>query len=99
MLIISQDKKSIYNFNNMKSLDLVGNQIFVTDNTLADEGVRIGKYETKERAKEVLKEITKRKAMFELFRIAPTGGKEQTEMLEKFTQEKIIFDTYEMPEE
>ena len=37
--------------------------------------------------------------MFALFRTAPTGGKEQTEMLEKFAQKKIILDTYEMPKE
>lgn len=47
----------------------------------------------------VLQEIVKQKAMFALFRTAPTGGKEQTEMLEKFAQKKIILDTYEMPKE
>ena len=57
MIIVSQDKKSIYNFNNIKSVDIVENEIYITDDILMDEGAKIGEYATEERAKEVLDEI------------------------------------------
>lgn len=57
MIIVSQDKKSIYNFENIKSIDIVKNEIYLTDDILADIGTRIGEYKTEERAKEVLEEI------------------------------------------
>ena len=59
MIIVSQDKKSIYNFDNAKSIDILENEIYITDNILADEGTLIGVYETEERAQEVLEEIIK----------------------------------------
>lgn len=59
MIIVSQDKKSIYNFDNIKSIDIVENEIYITDDILMDEGAKIGEYATKERAKEVLQEIIK----------------------------------------
>lgn len=58
MIIVSQDAKSIYNFDNIKSIDILKNEIYITDDILADEGALIGRYKTKERAKEVLEEIT-----------------------------------------
>lgn len=57
MIIVSQDKKSIYNFDNIKSVDIVENEVYITDDILMDEGARIGEYETEKRAKEVLEEI------------------------------------------
>ena len=57
MIIVSQDKKSIYNFDNAKSIDILENEIYITDNILADEGTLIGVYETEERADEVLEEL------------------------------------------
>ena len=57
MIIISQDKKSVYNFDNAKSIDILDNGVFITDDILADEGTLIGEYETEERAQEVLEEI------------------------------------------
>lgn len=59
MIIVSQDGKSIYNFDNIKSIDILKNEIYITDDILADEGALIGRYKTKERAKEVLEEIIK----------------------------------------
>lgn len=60
MIIVSQDKKSIYNFDNIKSIDIVKNGIYITDDILMDEGAEIGEYATEERAKEVLQEIIER---------------------------------------
>lgn len=59
MIIVSQDKKSIYNFDNIKSIDIVENEIYITDDILMNEGAKIGEYATEERAKEVLQEIIK----------------------------------------
>lgn len=57
MIIVSQDRKSIYNFDNVKSIDILGNEIYITDDILADQGAYTAKYATEERAKEVIKEI------------------------------------------
>ena len=57
MLIVSQDKISIYNFDNIKSIDVIEKEIYITDNILAGAGACIGEYETEERTKEILQEI------------------------------------------
>lgn len=57
MIIVSQDKKSIYNFDNVKSIDVLDNEIYITDEILRDEGALIGEYVTEERAKEVFNRI------------------------------------------
>lgn len=87
MIIISQDKKSIYNFDNIKSIDVLENEIFLTDDILEDSGVNIAEYKTEERAKEVLQEIIKG---YRHYRTAECDG--YTNVLE----ETAVF---EMPEE
>lgn len=57
MIIVSQNKKNIYNFDNVKSIDILGNEIYISDDILSDMGTCIAHYETEERAKEVLQEI------------------------------------------
>ena len=99
MIIVSQDKVANINYNNIEATYLLKKDDEVEINVRGNYDYTIGKYKTEERAKEVLQEIVKQKAMFALFRTAPTGGKEQTEMLEKFAQKKIILDTYETPKE
>lgn len=59
MIIVSQNKKNIYNFDNVKSIDIVGNEIYISDDILSDMGTCIANYKTEERAKEVLQEIIK----------------------------------------
>lgn len=56
----------------------------------------LGKYDTEERAKEILQEIVKQKAIFEFFKNVP----ERTQILlaNDFKEDNEIFDTYEMPE-
>ena len=74
MLILSQDKKSIYNFDNIKSIDIVKNGIYITDDILMDEGAEIGEYATEERANEVLQEISERLENWENLKAGqPTG--------------------------
>lgn len=99
MFIMSQDKEDFINLDNVKMVTVDENIVGIDVNFAEADFYEIGAYESKERALEVLQEIVKQKAMFELFRTAPTGGREQTEMLERFAQKKIILDTYEMPEE
>ena len=59
MLILSQDKKSIYNFNNIISIQIEegynGFKLIVYG--AITNYVSLGKYKTEERAKEVLQEI------------------------------------------
>lgn len=57
MIIINQDEDSIYNFDNIKSIDVVDNRVYITDDILADKKIRLGEYKTEERANEVLVEI------------------------------------------
>lgn len=57
MIIVSQDKKTIYNFDNVKSIDVLENEIYIADDILANEGARIAEYATEERAKEVIEDI------------------------------------------
>lgn len=60
MVIVNQDKTGIYNFDNIKSIDVIENEINITDDILSNKGIVIGTYETEERAKEVLQEIVKK---------------------------------------
>lgn len=63
MLIVSQDKDTIMNFDNIEILG-IGNPLEDDDgkfkilaNTISDSQYTLAKYDTEERAKEVLKEI------------------------------------------
>lgn len=59
MIIVSQDKKAIHNFDNVLSLQIVPTlkeySIEVCD--AINDGSSLGEYSTEERAKEVLQEI------------------------------------------
>ena len=59
MIIVSQDKTEIVNFNNIESVWISKEEegIFSIEAT-ADTNASLGEYATKERAKEVLQEIT-----------------------------------------
>ena len=102
MTIGNQDKTGTTNFDNINTLRATKTgEIMSFDNSYRSSdncSDVLGTYDTEERAKEVLKEMLKQKAMFELYKLAPTEGEVQTEMLDKFVQKNIIFDTYEMPE-
>ena len=97
MIIVSQDKMEIYNFNEIFKLyvdDWFNIRVEKYSDNMIDDF--LGKYETEERAKEVLQEIVKQKAIFEFFKNVP----ERTQILlaEDFKEDNEIFDTYEMPE-
>lgn len=92
MIIISQDKKSFYNLDNAKSVDVLDNEIYITDDILSDEGTRIGEYATEKRAKEVFNGIIK--AYEKSGNLAFEINEDETEI--KLTLNSNVF---EMPEE
>ena len=96
MILVSQNKKKIINFERITEITVSGTRILVGDDIFIPKGEEIAKYETEERAKEVLQEIVKQKAIFEFFKNVP----ERTQILlaKDFKEENEIFDTYEMPE-
>lgn len=57
MIIVSQDKKKIINFEKITEIIASGTGILVGDDIFIPKGEEIAKYETEERAKEVLQEI------------------------------------------
>ena len=62
MVIVSQDKDNVTNYDNVTSLWIDDNVLDKTNTTFyinADEDF-LGEYETEERAKEVLQEITEK---------------------------------------
>lgn len=92
MIIISQDKKSFYNLDNVKSIDVLDNGIYITDDILSDQGARIGEYATEERAKEVFNGI---------IRAYEKAGNLAFEINEDETEVRLIHNSnvFEMPEE
>ena len=74
MLILSQDKKAIHNFNNIISIqiegDYTGFKLKVYD--AINDYTSLGKYNTEERAKEVLIDILSRYEAIELCKYKPS---------------------------
>lgn len=54
MIIISQDKTRIYNFERVSEIVVSGTEICISDSLRQEEGLVIATYKTEERAKEVL---------------------------------------------
>lgn len=76
MIIVSQDKDTIVNFDNVEILG-IGNLLEDDDgkfkmlaNTISDSQYILGKYDTEERAKKVLKEIIGKYKATEALKIA-----------------------------
>ena len=100
MVILSQDKTQMINFDNVKNIwmtvmnksnrDEDAKFYIVADDTL------LGGYGTEERAKEVLLEIATHNATFNLFKCS--DAEKQKRALEEFLEKGIRFDIYEMPE-
>lgn len=58
MLIVSQNKDAIINFDNIANLVVIENNIASICNVEETTGITIAEYKNEERAKEVLQEIT-----------------------------------------
>lgn len=98
MIIVSQDKKRIINFKNITDINIefIHSDYELRASFIGEcESFNIGNYEKEERAKEVLQEIYKNYADFELIRC----------INDNFQQHLIVgnknkyFDIYEMPED
>ena len=108
MIIVSQDKMEIFNFNEIFKLyvDNCSNEECSTEpNCFCIKAEKssdnmicgfLGEYKTEERAKEVLGEIIKMKSIFEYFKNVPEYA--QSLLAGKFIKDNVMFDTYEMPE-
>lgn len=57
MIIVNQERTKIINFEKITEITAAGTKILVGDDIFIPKGEEIAKYETKERAKEVLQEI------------------------------------------
>ena len=100
MLILSQDKTFILNFNNIESIE-IGNfeenrgKGIIYARLTSDYFYTIGEFNTIERAKEVLQEIISFYFQTEYFKSICNISYISSEQLNE-TQEKIL--VYEMPE-
>ena len=105
MIIVSQDKKEVINFENILSVKLFHDdedneclyEIYTTVNAPGDNYILLGEYNTEARAKEVKKEIWTAYSNFNYFKNATADGKNYVINLLKHKYEQ--FDIYEMPKE
>ncbi|HJJ05195.1 MAG TPA: hypothetical protein OIM45_04960 [Clostridiaceae bacterium] len=99
MIIVSQDKEKIVNFDNLTQVYITQDEeetaYFIRYETVDSLYDDLGKYETEERAKEVLQEIYKNYADFELIRCI--NGNFQQHLI--VGNKNKYFDIYEMPED
>lgn len=86
MIIINQERTKIINFEKITEITAAGTKILVGDDIFIPKGEEIAKYETKERAKEVLQEII---------------SKYKTTLYNSRTNETVVNipKVYEMPED
>lgn len=99
MIIVSQDKNRIINFDNILQLYITREPAAIKKYWIRYEDCNnsyeeVGIYETEERAKEVLQEIYKNYSDFELIRCVNDNFQEQLIVGNK----NQYFDIYEMPE-
>lgn len=59
MIIISQDKETIFNFENIEFIEIAENKTTIRCQCKIDLNCWLGNYKTLERAKEILQEIEK----------------------------------------
>ena len=97
MIIVSQDKTEIVNFDNITKIAQKDGKIGISSEAFDSNYEEIGKYKTEERAKEVLQEIIK---TYETEKIYKCSDAETQEIMCNLCLEnnQDIF-KYEMPKE
>lgn len=99
MIIVSQDKEKIVNFDNLTQIYITQDEEektnFIKCETVDSLYDELGEYKTEEREKEVLQEIYKNYSDFELIRCVNDNFQEQLIVGNK----NQYFDIYEMPED
>ena len=99
MIIVSQDKDLIVNFDNTTVIGIAQNNSKEIDSiTVNGEEQFLAEYETEERAKEVLKEITKRCMLSERFKALSISDAQREMIHEMYDKDERLF-IYEMPKE
>lgn len=98
MIIISQDRESVVNTNNIQGIQITLRtdgrwRIGAITETL---GIVLGIYEKKERAKEILQEIENSIGMTEMFNVI-SDTEVQKQILENIEKEKYTISRYAMP--
>lgn len=101
MIIVSQDKNRIINFDNILQLYITREPAAIKKYWIRYEDCNnsyeeLGTYETEERAKEVLQEIVKNNSIFNYFKCV--NSEVQETMAESFIRVDFMFNVYEMPE-
>lgn len=96
MIIVSQDKEEIVNFDEVESIWICSDEEgrFTIEAT-ANTNATLGCYKTKERAKRVLEKIKYWQSQFELFKVV--SSEKQEEMQDFFERYNKEFNIYEMP--
>lgn len=101
MLILSQDKSEVINFNNVVRLEVSNNTqgqaLIEVHNFCDDFETVIGLYRTEERAKEVLKEIITTNSNFSYFK--NTTEEEKDYIINLLKHKYELFDIFQMPKE
>ena len=99
MIIVSQDKTEIINFNNIVSvwIDSDEEDGFSIE-VAADINTTLAYYKTEERAKEVLQEIIGRIVLTERFAAVCIPERQDEMVISMYDNNKPLF-IYEMPEE
>lgn len=107
MVILSQDKKRIINFENLVEIRVFLRNVYpLKDNVkrydlqgMIQGGgcISLGIYDTEERAKEVLKEISMYNTRFNFFKYVCVDA--QNIAAKNFLKDNVAFDLYEMPKE
>ena len=72
MIIVSQDKTEIINFDNVNCLYIINNIVIINIDYVGS--IAIARYETEERAKEILLQIIERCASWENFKTGQLKG-------------------------
>lgn len=102
MIIVSQDKTKMINFDNILCIWIDDNILDKTEPSFTinvetgDFLVDVGNYSTEERAKEVLQQIACRYSSEEMYKRA--DSKTQEVLTRKYIETKIIPYIFEMPE-
>lgn len=96
MIIVSRNKKCLTENINLyiKEHNTKSNKKVYT---IENDELILAAYETEERAKEILDDITNTRAVFEIYKCSDANTQDMID--EKMLKENLIFDTYEMPEE
>ena len=100
MIIVSQDKTMIFNFNNIENIGIgnplenIDGRFIILSETTSDNQYPIGEYKTEEKAKEVLQEIIKEYRLTEITKATINRVSDDVGALAI----KEVF-VYEMPED